>query len=66
MNIDELKKARDFVETQYLNFADASWVHSQLQYLKGKFDLLSELITNESAKVEETKNAPTKEKPSRQ
>jgi len=48
MNKDELLTARNQVESEFNNLSNHKWVSSQLDYLKGKYDTLSELINKEN------------------
>jgi len=48
MNKDELLTARNQVESEFNNLSNHKWVSSQLDYLKGRYDALSELINKEN------------------
>ena len=46
MNKEELIKARDLVKEQHDNLSNPNWVASELHHLRGKYDILNEVIEN--------------------
>lgn len=44
MNEEELIKARDLVKEQHDNLSNANWVAAELHHLRGKYDILNEVI----------------------
>lgn len=51
MDINELTQAQQLVEAQYNNLRDPLWVSTELNRLKGKYDILDEIIKKEQEKV---------------
>lgn len=64
MTIPELQTLRDSIEQQYKNLSDSAWVHTQQEQLRGKYEILNEMITQleqeEAAKVKEEEDAANK------
>ena len=53
MNIKDLNKVKSEIETSYNNLSNPQWVANELSHLKGKFEVLSEVIN----KLEGEQNA---------
>ena len=53
MNIEDLNKVKSEIETSYNNLSNPQWVANELSHLKGKFEVLSEVIN----KLEGEQNA---------
>lgn len=54
--MEELIRLKGDIETSYNNLSDPKWVAGQLENLKGKFDILTQLINN----MEKEENATNK------
>jgi len=46
MNIDDLNKMKSQIEENYNNLSNPQWVANQLNHLKGKYEILTEVINN--------------------
>lgn len=46
MNLEELKKTQENINKLHANLSDPAWIHAQLNQLKGKFDILTEVINS--------------------
>jgi len=44
MNIDDLKRMKSEIETSYNNLSNPQWVASELSHLKGKYEILNQVI----------------------
>lgn len=58
MNITELIDARNEVEAEFNNLSNHKWVSSRLDFLKGKYEALSDLINKEQ---ENATSGPTEQ-----
>jgi len=47
MNINELTNARNLVETEFNNLSNHAWVSTRLDFLRGKYEALNDLIIKE-------------------
>lgn len=56
MNLDELIQARDLIKQQFDNLSNANWVAAEQHHLRGKYDILDEVI-----KEQEKQNAENSE-----
>ena len=46
MNLDKLRETRSEIETTYANLSNPQWVSNELTHLKGKYEILNEVIKN--------------------
>lgn len=64
MNVEQLKQTATAIEEQYNNLSNPEWVSLQRQQLKGKYDILQEVIAKaeveEASKKSEKPNASSK------
>jgi hypothetical protein len=62
MNKEELIKARDLVMEQHDNLSNSNWITAELHHLRGKYDILCEVIATiekeEQHATDSTKNGP--------
>ena len=44
MNLEDLNKLKSEIETSYTNLSNPQWVASELSHLKGKYEILNQVI----------------------
>lgn len=59
MNLENLEEAKNLIEQQYNNLSNAQWIAQELQSLKGKFDILTEVINNLKGEQDAATQNPT-------
>jgi len=59
MNRDYLIKVRSEIEETYNNLSNPQWVASQLSHLKGKFEVLTEVINGLEGEQNATSESTT-------
>lgn len=58
MKLEDLVQARALIETEFQNLSNPQWVATQIEQLKGKYNIYTQLIDNW-----EKDNAASSEKP---
>jgi two-component SAPR family response regulator len=56
MTIDELTQSREAIKTDFTNLGDPIWVGKRLEYLRGAYDNLTNLIDKETANATSTED----------
>ena len=62
MNVEDLNKVKSEIETSYNNLSNPQWVAMELSHLKGKFEVLSEVITKLEGEQNATDSEPGRKK----
>ncbi len=63
MNLDDLREARELIIKTYNNLNDHQWIANELNHLKAKYDILTEVI-NKGEQSASSKAEPSKTKTS--
>jgi len=61
MDINELINARNLVETEFNNLSNHAWVSTKLDFLRGKYEALNDLIVKEQQNAKDGQSAEPKD-----